>query len=304
MSLRFFTAAGELPACGHGTVSALAFLAMRADSHEYRAELRASGRSFRGQAVRHQDGVSASFDAGVAAVRDATRAERDLAFESLGSDSDLDMTGICVAALGRERLLVPIGSRSALGALILDLGRLRDGCDGLGLLGCFVYSPPSPAGRLAARMFAPSIGVPEDIANANSTACLAAILAPQGLSEITLDMGDCLGRPATIQATVQLDGTRPRIWVASPRSQRNDQSRSPSWTAPTETGRPQRGPGLWIADLAEHSPTIRHTRVQRLTSEPTRPTLEIAVGFLLWPREARGQKRRHRRSGHVSALEA
>jgi trans-2,3-dihydro-3-hydroxyanthranilate isomerase len=45
-------------------------------------------------------------------------------------------------------------------------------------------------------MFAPSIGVPEDIANANSTACLAAHLG-RGLA---VDMGDALGEPATILA--------------------------------------------------------------------------------------------------------
>ncbi len=36
--LRFFTAAGELPACGHGTVAALAFFAMRVDERVLRTE--------------------------------------------------------------------------------------------------------------------------------------------------------------------------------------------------------------------------------------------------------------------------
>jgi predicted PhzF superfamily epimerase YddE/YHI9 len=52
-------------------------------------------------------------------------------------------------------------------------------------------------------MFAPSIGVPEDIANANSTACLAARLAGRGFEEITVDMGDSLGVPATITAAAR-----------------------------------------------------------------------------------------------------
>jgi trans-2,3-dihydro-3-hydroxyanthranilate isomerase len=42
VSLRFFTAEGELPACGHGTVAALAFLAARAGGEEYRATLQVS----------------------------------------------------------------------------------------------------------------------------------------------------------------------------------------------------------------------------------------------------------------------
>ncbi|MGA4844546.1 PhzF family phenazine biosynthesis protein [Streptomyces sp. G45] len=54
-------------------------------------------------------------------------------------------------------------------------------------------------------MFAPAIGVPEDIANANSTACLAAHLHaahPGGGAGIAVDMGDALGAPATITAAV------------------------------------------------------------------------------------------------------
>jgi predicted PhzF superfamily epimerase YddE/YHI9 len=74
-----------------------------------------------------------------------------------------------------------------------DFRRLRAATDSLGLLGCYAYSAGE---RFTARMFAPSIGVPEDIANANSTACLAAHLG----ADITVDMGDSLGQPATIVA--------------------------------------------------------------------------------------------------------
>lgn len=104
------------------------------------------------------------------------------------------------------RLLVPISTPHALAALAPEYARLRAGCDRLDLLGCYVHSAPTAGGRLAARMFAPSIGVPEDIANANSTACLAARLAERGVSRITVDMGDSLSRPASIIATTRSDG--------------------------------------------------------------------------------------------------
>jgi trans-2,3-dihydro-3-hydroxyanthranilate isomerase len=64
---------------------------------------------------------------------------------------------------------------------------------------------------VTARMFAPSIGVPEDIANANSTACLAVYLAREGMTDITVDMGDALGTPATITATTSHSEAGP--WV-------------------------------------------------------------------------------------------
>ena len=87
-----------------------------------------------------------------------------------------------MASNGRPRLLLPVRSRAALADLSPDFALLRAACDRYGLLGCYAYSIPDADGRAAARMFAPSIGVPEDIANANSTACLAAHLAGQGIS--------------------------------------------------------------------------------------------------------------------------
>jgi len=112
-------------------------------------------------------------------------------------------TAVRQAAVPRPRLLVPVPDRDALATIRPDLEALRVACDELGLLGCYVYSPPSADGRLAARMFAPSIGVDEDIANANSAACLCAHLAEQGHQAIAVDMGDALGRQATITASAE-----------------------------------------------------------------------------------------------------
>lgn len=209
VSLRFFTAEGELPACGHGTVAALAFLAeraagderaVRAEGDEYRATLHTAGRVFAGRATRRATHVDTTFDAGRIGLRAATAGECDLVLPALGIAPDAVAADIRVGSPGRSRLLVPVAGRSALAALDPDPERLRAACDRLGFLGCCVFSVPTPTGRMAARVFAPSIGVPEDIANANSTACLAAHLADRGFTEIAVEMGDSLGSPATITA--------------------------------------------------------------------------------------------------------
>ncbi|MFE9879017.1 PhzF family phenazine biosynthesis protein [Streptomyces sp. NPDC005784] len=220
VDLRFFTAEGELPACGHGTVAALAYLAHHAPRNgapePYRATLRTARRVFDGWSEPRGAHLAAAFDPGPVALREPTEAERALALPALGvvqDESGPDSSGrdVRVAAMGRERLLVPVPDRAALAALTPDLDRLRAACDRFGLLGAYVYSPPSLSGSLAARMFAPSIGVPEDIANANSSACLAAHLVGRGIAQLTIDMGDALGSPATITATAH-SGTRgPRI---------------------------------------------------------------------------------------------
>jgi len=78
LSLRFFTAASELPACGHGTVAALAVLAERSGMPAYRTTLHAGGRAFTGRAVRRPGGFEASFDPGPVTLRETTAPERDL----------------------------------------------------------------------------------------------------------------------------------------------------------------------------------------------------------------------------------
>ena len=212
-SLRFFTATGELPACGHGTVAALAFLSAETGRAEYEVTLRAAGRVFAGRAAPSGHGAFAEFDPGEVQIRDARVEEYDGVLAALGCDSESLVGELCLASVGRARLLVPIGDASVLTRLRPDFDRLRDACDRLGLLGCYVHSLPSAGARLAARMFAPSIGVPEDIANANSTACLVARLAEGGLRQISVDMGDSLNRPATITATVREVGPGVQIRV-------------------------------------------------------------------------------------------
>ncbi|MFD8819944.1 PhzF family phenazine biosynthesis protein [Streptomyces sp. NPDC059627] len=210
-TLRFFTAEGELPGCGHGTVAALAVLAARAGTRE--VTLRTRGGTLAGRAIRHDGngGLEAWFTPGPVGLRAPEAGEHEDVLTALGVVGDTP--GCVVATLGRPRLLVPLPTRSAVAALTPDLDRLRTACDRPALLGCYLYSAPAPGGRVAARMFAPSIGVPEDIANANSTACLAAHLARDGLRGVTADMGDSLGTPATIRAVVRHETDGPGIHV-------------------------------------------------------------------------------------------
>ena len=134
-SLRFFTATGELPACGHGTIAALAFLAEHGGRDRLQVALLASERSFFGEANRAGRYVSAAFDPGAVDLREATPDERGLVVDALGSDPDILVPEICVASLARPRLLVPLTTPTALARLQPDYDRLRDGCDRLGLLG-------------------------------------------------------------------------------------------------------------------------------------------------------------------------
>ncbi|MEV4495475.1 PhzF family phenazine biosynthesis protein [Micromonospora arborensis] len=215
VGLRFFAAEGELPACGHATVAAVAFLAAQGPGAEQEFRLRVSGRTFVGRAVRAGDLIHAAFDPGPVVVRDATWAEIGPVVDALGVAPGHLLAGACVASLGRARILVPVSAPDAVTGLGPLLDRLRAVCDRLGLLGCYVYSAPTRSGRVVARMFAPSIGVPEDIANVNSTACLAARLSGSGFGRLSVDMGDVVGEPATITASARPGPTGPRVLVGA-----------------------------------------------------------------------------------------
>ena len=213
VSLRFFTAAGELPACGHGTVAALAVLAQRARTLGYEAVLRSGGRTFLGRADGGADRYEAAFDPGPVELCTPPTADSEAILSALGIDPGEASARCRVASVGRPRMLVQVSDRAVLADLAPDMSRLREACDRRDLLGCYVYTTPSPDGRAAARMFAPSIGVPEDIANANSTACLAAHVADQGFSALDVDMGDSLGEPSAIAATIRPGPEGPLVRV-------------------------------------------------------------------------------------------
>ncbi|MGE7388017.1 PhzF family phenazine biosynthesis protein [Streptomyces sp. NPDC004126] len=166
---------------------------------------------FAGCSARRQGRAYAAFDPGPVELRTPGATERDLVLPALGIPRGAAAPGIRVASVGRPRLLVPVRTRSALRAVSPDFGRLRDACDRLRLLGCYVYSVPTSEGRAAVRMSAPSIGVDEDIANANSTACLAAHLAGRGPGGLAVDMGGSLGSPSTITATVRQGPAGPLV---------------------------------------------------------------------------------------------
>ncbi|MFL6072672.1 MAG: PhzF family phenazine biosynthesis protein [Mycobacteriales bacterium] len=211
-TVRFFTSEGELPSCGHGTVAAIAVLAAAGGGYDGR--LRAGGRDFAASATR--DPATGDVVAGgvVAAWFDQGLVERGTADEGLvgaflaalglGTGDLRPEDEPTVASPGRPRLLLPVADRDVLAALRPDMERLAAESRRHGQLGCFVYAPPSATDRPAARMFAPAIGVPEDVANANSTGCLAAHLLATGRGPaVAVDQGDALGHPSTVYAAAE-----------------------------------------------------------------------------------------------------
>jgi trans-2,3-dihydro-3-hydroxyanthranilate isomerase len=203
--LRFFTQDGELPACGHATVAAIAVLSSGSVGG-FRGRLRAGGREFdaSGACTSPGDIATATFDQGHIEHRFPDAGEVAPFLVALGvRPQDLHPHDEpAIASPGRPRLLIPVADPTVLIGLRPDHERLDAASRRWGQLGCFVYVPPAPGMRARARMFAPAIGVPEDVANANSTGCLAAHLLLTGRpASVEVDQGDSLNRPSTVHAT-------------------------------------------------------------------------------------------------------
>lgn len=194
--VRFFTAAGELANCGHGAIAVQAVLPQR--------PLRVGGRVLDATVTERPDGVEVWFDQAAIELGEATGCDDLLTALGLAPDRAGDLR---VASPGTPRLLVAVRGRRTLLGLRPDFGRLARACRRRGYLGCFAYVHGP---TVTARMFAPAIGVDEDIVNANSAGCLAAhLFDAHGDGSVEVHQGDVLGRPSAVHATA--DGVTARI---------------------------------------------------------------------------------------------
>ncbi|MET8040384.1 PhzF family phenazine biosynthesis isomerase [Micromonospora sp. NPDC005215] len=210
--VRFFTTEGELQNCGHGTIAVQAVLLRRSGATQHHGHQRTGNRTVAVTATRRRDGIEVWFEQGVIALRDhaesasgASRADgaSGAIIAALGlTPDDIAADDLRVASPGTPRLLVRVQERRTLLAMRPDFARLAAECRRLGYLGCFAYALSPTASPATARMFAPAIGVDEDIVNANSVGCLAAhLLDTSRNSDIEVHQGDALGRPSSVCAT-------------------------------------------------------------------------------------------------------
>ncbi|GAB1641146.1 PhzF family isomerase [Krasilnikovia sp. MM14-A1259] len=206
-TVRYFTSVGELTNCGHGIIAAQAVLLHRSGATEHHGRLNSAGRIFATTAIRRRNGVEVWFDQGVVALADYADATGDGIIAALGLHRADIAADVRVASPGTPRLLVPVRDHRTLLSMRPDFDRLAIECRRLGYLGCFTYALSPTARTAAARMFAPAIGVNEDIANANSVGCLAAhLLDTSGTGEIEVHQGDTARRPSSISASATHTG--------------------------------------------------------------------------------------------------
>ena len=90
-----------------------------------------------------------------------------------------------------------------------------------GFVNAFVYcaEPLDPSHGFHARMFAPSVGVPEDPATGSAAAAMAGLFIDferpaDGAHRFVIEQGDAMGRPSRITVSVEVaDGQLRQAWV-------------------------------------------------------------------------------------------
>ncbi len=206
VDIRFFTSSGELKNCAHATIAAHV---LRFQQHAIKTDTSLKQRTQSGvQAVdiRYQQGtMTVFFKQNEIHFSNPEQADIEAllsAFRLTASELD-ERYPVLIASPGANRFLLGLQSTETLHALMPDFVKLNAVCHQINGIGCFAFameSEESPA-QASARMFAPAIGVDEDVINGNSSGCLGAyLLKINGGENLTLSVkqGMNVNRPGTV----------------------------------------------------------------------------------------------------------
>lgn len=219
--VRFFTPTTEVPSCGHATVAA----------HYVRA---VEGNLPSGT-VMHKIGVGVlpvevvrtGSDYRIVMTQGTPELETPLPDRRCGEIAGAlglagaDLDGRCpiqVASTGHSKVMVGIRSLEKLHALEPDLSRLAAISAEIGCNGFYVFVLTGGEYLAHGRMFAPAIGIAEDPVTGNANGPLGAYLVAHGLAapedgvlSFRARQGEAMGRPGTVEVTVETEGGAPSV---------------------------------------------------------------------------------------------
>ena len=118
-----------------------------------------------------------------------------------------------VVSTGLPVLIVPVRTLTAVRSIVPDISAIVDLCRQFGANGVMVFTTVTvePFATVHARMFAPSIGIPEDPATGSAAGALGAYLVQNGavdvgpMTEIIIEQGYEIERPSRILVQVESD---------------------------------------------------------------------------------------------------
>ncbi|MBN1361974.1 MAG: PhzF family isomerase [Sedimentisphaerales bacterium] len=221
--VRFFTPTTEVPSCGHATIAAHYVRAVekqlcsctvvqRIGIGILPVEIVAEGGDYRIVMTQGTPEFGTPFSG----------SRRDDIVDALGlRQADLDeRCPIQIVSTGHSKVLVGIRRRAMLEALEPDLPKLVELSRAIACNGYFVFTLDSASSDILThgRMFAPAIGIPEDPVTGNANGPLGAYLAQHRLVSVAGNrlsfrgrQGEAMGRPGTVDVTVELDAGVPKL---------------------------------------------------------------------------------------------
>jgi PhzF family phenazine biosynthesis protein len=218
IGIRFFTPTGEIKNCAHATIAAHWLRATeRSNQNDELVKQRTLSGVQEVEVRRANAGVFVWFKQDTINYYPVTigiTAEVVAALQ-LPEAALKRQYPVILASPGAKRFLVGVNSVEELNALKPDFSALRAFCNRMDSIGCFMYVVESSAPPIEARarMFAPAIGVDEDMINGNSSGCLGAYLLWldtkgrfHGELNLSVHQGQTFNRPGTVLVSARRVG--------------------------------------------------------------------------------------------------
>lgn len=207
--VRIFTPVEEIPFAGHPTLGTAAVLRERAADAETDIDLDLPVGTIPVRTERMGDQETLWMtqqqpEFGERIAREPVAAALSLSTEDLSAEHPVQ-----VVSTGLPTIVVPLDGRSALERASIDRSAYDALVESRDAKNVFVFcdEPRDDANDLAARMFAPYHGVPEDPATGSANGCLAGYLVEQGADNVALrvEQGYEMGRPSLLHLRADED---------------------------------------------------------------------------------------------------
>lgn len=211
-ALRIFTPTTELPFAGHPTIGAAVTLGIQTRASAVRLEEQVGVVTCVLEQVDKRSGF-ARFALPRLPAEMGTAPDKGALALALGLDTEA--IGCrpyepAVMSAGVPFYLVPVRDAASLAAIRPQRGHWADTFAlGHGQVYAFTATPDEPGHEMAARMFAPGMGIAEDPATGAAAAALVGLLsreAPDGQSVVRLRQGLEMGRPSHISIQIRKAG--------------------------------------------------------------------------------------------------
>ena len=212
--LRYFTPEGEVPLCGHATISAFTVLLEEC--------IIACG-SFLVQTAAGALRVSVEPDKiwlempQGEIVKTLSQEESEQIYAAYQIQTTDQMPGLqpCIVNAGLPDILLPVGSKEALDHAMQDRDTVIRLSRELGLVGVHMFFCPQEGEATAyCRNFAPMFGIDEESATGTSNAALTYYLSKQNLIQSnkinTFVQGEAIGKRSVILSKIDSNG---KIWI-------------------------------------------------------------------------------------------